>query len=51
VKAVADQCGTSITMIERYYAKFVRSDLAEYARQAAPKLRDQPLEKIARLRA
>jgi integrase len=51
VKAVADQCGTSIAMIQRYYAKFIRSDLAEYAQQAAPKLRDEPVEsKVTTLR-
>ncbi|MGH6895753.1 MAG: tyrosine-type recombinase/integrase [Geminicoccaceae bacterium] len=39
VKAVADQCGTSIAMIQRFYAKFIPGDLAKYAKKAAPKLR------------
>jgi site-specific recombinase XerD len=39
VKAVADQCGTSIAMIQRFYAKFIPTDLARYAKKAAPKLR------------
>jgi integrase len=49
VKAVADQCGTSMGMIEKYYAKFIPSDQAEYAKAAAPALRLAPVEKIARL--
>ena len=51
VKAVADQCGTSIAMIQRYYAKFIPTDLARYARRAAPKLRDEPAsDKVRQLR-
>lgn len=50
VKAVADQCGTSIAMIQRYYAKFVPSDLAQYAEMAAPKLRIDTGEKVVALR-
>jgi integrase len=50
VKAVADQCGTSIVMIQRYYAKFIPSDLAKYARKAAPKLRTDAEEKVVALR-
>ena len=37
--AVARHCGTSVAMIQRFYAKWVSSDLAEYAERAAPKLR------------
>jgi integrase len=51
VKALADQCGTSMQMIQRYYAKFIPSDQAEYAKAAAPTLRAEPVEKIARLGA
>ena len=50
-KAVADQCGTSLAMIQRFYAKFIPSDQAEYAKVAAPPLRAEPVEKIARLGA
>ena len=50
VKAVADQCGTSIAMIQRYYAKFIPSDLAEYAKRAAPKLRTDAGQKVVALR-
>jgi site-specific recombinase XerD len=50
VKAVADQCGTSIAMIQRYYAKFIPGDLAKYARKAAPKLRDEPVQKVTGLK-
>ena len=49
-KAVADQCGTSITMIQRYYAKFIPSDLARYARKAAPKLRADAGAKVVPIR-
>jgi integrase len=38
-KAVAIHCGTSVMMIERYYAKFIPSDQARYAAAAAPELR------------
>jgi integrase len=51
VKAVADQCGTSIAMIQRYYAKFIKSDLSKYARKAAPKLRTEAEKKVVALRA
>jgi integrase len=50
VKAVADQCGTSITMIQRFYAKFIPSDLAKYAQKAAPKLRTDTQEKVVAIR-
>ena len=49
VKAVADQCGTSLAMIQRFYAKFIPSDQAEYAKVAAPTLRIEAGEKVARL--
>ncbi|MCE3250368.1 MAG: hypothetical protein K0R41_4193, partial [Geminicoccaceae bacterium] len=35
-KAVADHTGTSIAMIQRYYAKFIPGDQARYAALAAP---------------
>ncbi len=38
-QAVGDHCGTSATMIERNYAKFVQSDRRRYAAIAAPDLR------------
>jgi integrase len=38
-KAVADHCGTSAVMIERHYAKFIRSDQQRFAVVAAPQLR------------
>src|SRR5690606_38891512 len=44
-KAVAEHCGTSIAMIERHYAKYIPSDLAEYARLAEPPLRP-PEDKV-----
>jgi integrase len=49
-KAVADQCGTSIAMVQRFYAKFIPSDLAEYARKAAPRLRTDAEQKVVALR-
>jgi integrase len=39
VDSVAAQCGTSITMIQKYYRKFIPGDLARHAKKAAPKLR------------
>lgn len=48
--AVARHCGTSLAMIQRYYAKWIRSDLAKYAKKAAPKLRDEPAEKVVKIR-
>jgi integrase len=48
-KAVALQCGTSAQMIEKHYAKFIPSDLAEYAQKAAPKLRAEPDGKVVHL--
>jgi integrase len=50
VKAVADQCGTSIVMLQRHYAKFIPSDLAKYAKKAAPKLRTDTEEKVVAIR-
>jgi integrase len=38
VKALADHCGTSITMIARHYAKFIDVDKSRYAEVAAPRL-------------
>jgi integrase len=35
-KAVADHCGTSMAMLQRYYAKFIRGDMQRYAEMAAP---------------
>jgi integrase len=49
VKAVADQCGTSIAMIQAHYAKFIPSDLARYAQMAAPKLRTDAGQKVVAL--
>ena len=49
VKAVADQCGTSMAMIERHYAKFIPTDLAAFAKTAAAPLRSEPAGKVARL--
>lgn len=51
VKAVADQCGTSIAMIQRFYAKFIPSDQAEYAKAAAPALRINAGKKVVQLRS
>jgi integrase len=36
VKAVADQCGTSIAMIQKHYAKHIPGDQQRYAAMAAP---------------
>ena len=38
VKAVADHCGTSMTMLERYYAKFLPGDQQRYAAMGTPPL-------------
>jgi integrase len=38
VKAVGDHCGTSILMLQRYYAKFIPGDQQRYAAIAAPAL-------------
>jgi integrase len=35
-KAVADHCGTSIVMLQQFYAKFIESDQRRYAVMAAP---------------
>jgi integrase len=37
-KAVADRCGTSMAMLQKFYAKFIRGDMREYAATAAPAL-------------
>jgi integrase len=50
VGGIAKQCGTSIAMIQRYYGKWVPSDLAKLARKAAPKLRTDAQEKVVALR-
>jgi integrase len=49
-KAVADQCGTSMAMIQKHYAKFLPSDLAQYARVAAPTLTAEPASRVVALR-
>ena len=49
-KAVADHCGTSIAMLQRYYAKFIPSDRQKYAAMAAPKLREPIEEKVVAMR-
>jgi integrase len=49
-KAVADHCGTSITMLERFYAKFVQSDQRRYAAMAAPGLRVDAGDKVVAIR-
>ena len=38
VKAVGDHCGTSIAMLQRYYAKFLPGDQQRYATMTAPTL-------------
>jgi integrase len=43
-KAVADHCGTSEAMIQRYYGKFIPSDRKRYAVMAAPSLRVEPAD-------
>jgi hypothetical protein len=37
-------------MIQRFYAKFIPSDLAEYAHKAAPQLRVDVDQKVVALR-
>ena len=49
-QAVAAQCGTSAAMIERHYAKFIRSDLARYAQEAAPVLKIDLDDKVVQLK-
>jgi integrase len=50
-KAVADHCGTSIAMLQRYYAKFIPTDMARYAEMAAPAISvDAPAAKVVPLR-
>jgi integrase len=50
-KAVADHCGTSIAMLQRYYAKFIPSDQRRYAAVAAPTLKiGEPAAKVVPLR-
>jgi integrase len=49
-KTVADHCGTSMAMLERFYAKSVQSDLQRYARQAAPAITLAQENKILPLR-
>ena len=49
-KAVADHVGTSLMMIERYYAKFIPSDRQRYATMAAPTLRADPDQKVVAIR-
>lgn len=51
IKAVADHCGTSIPMIQRYYAKFIPTDLARYAEAASPNLQLLPdAQKVVTIR-
>jgi integrase len=42
--AVARHCGASIAMIQRFYGKWIPSDLAEYADKASPNLRTDDVE-------
>jgi integrase len=49
-KAVADHCGTSVAMIEQYYAKFIPSDMRRYAALAAPAVRVDADQKVRALR-
>ena len=52
VKAVGDHCGTSIAMLQRYYAKFIPGDQQRYAAMAAPALEiDEPDANVVPLRA
>ena len=49
-KAVADHCGTSILMLQRFYAKFIPGDQQRYAAMAAPAITlDQTQAKSSRL--
>jgi integrase len=41
-QAVADHCGTSIAMLQRYYAKHFPGDQQRYAAMAAPALEITP---------
>jgi integrase len=51
VKVVADHCGTSIAMLQRYYAKVIPSDQQRYAALAAPTLAiGEPDAKVVPLR-
>ena len=49
IPALCGQCGTSMPMMSKFYAKAIPSDKAEYAKAAAPTLRTEPAAKIARL--
>jgi integrase len=49
-RLVAELAGTSVTMIERNYAKFVPSDRQRYATLAAPELRVDDSPKVVSLR-
>jgi integrase len=53
VKAVGDHCGTSIAMLQRYYAKFIPGDQQRYAAMAAPALNieGESAAKVVPLRA
>ena len=47
VKAISDNCGTSLAMVQKYYARFIRSDLAQYAQQAEPTLRGEAVKVLS----
>ena len=50
-KAVADHCGTSIVMLQQFYAKFIESDQRRYAAIAAPAIEiGQATENVVPLR-
>jgi integrase len=50
-KAVADHTGTSIAMLQRYYARFIPGDQRRYAAMAAPALTIEPADhKVVPLR-
>jgi integrase len=49
-KAVADHCGTSVAMLQRYYAKFIPSDMQQYVAEAAPQLRVDADQKVVQIR-
>jgi integrase len=53
VKAVGDHCGTSIAMLQRFYAKFIPGDQQRYAAMAAPPLNieREGAAKVVQLRA
>jgi integrase len=46
VKATADAAGTSIMMLQRFYAKFIPGDEKRYAVMAQPALRLEPVDRV-----